>query len=77
VVDAVAELDAEIVAETARLRALNEAEEPLPLEELASMCERQIERNKFLLKHGVIPRELYLDAVHRHRRIIAMMGRSR
>jgi hypothetical protein len=68
------EIDAEIVAETARLRALNDSDVAVPLAELAAMAERQIQRNTFLVEHNVIPRELLDDAVKRHRRIIRMMN---
>jgi hypothetical protein len=70
------EIDREIVAETARLRALNDGEVAVPLAELAAMAERNIERNEFLHANGVIPRDLLDDAVKRHRRIIAMMRRG-
>jgi hypothetical protein len=71
------EIDAEIVAETARLRALNDAEVEIPLAELAAMIERQIERNSYLVEVGVMPKELLLDAVKRHRRVLAMMRGGR
>jgi hypothetical protein len=71
------EIDAEILAETVRLRALNDADADIPLEELAAMAERNIERNTWLVANGVIPRELLDDAVRRHRRIRAMMNGER
>jgi hypothetical protein len=77
VADAVDEMDAEIVAETVRLRALNDGEVTLPLAELAAMVERQIERNQFLCANGVIPKSLLDDAVNRHRRIRALMAGRR
>jgi hypothetical protein len=73
-VDAVARIDAELLALTQRLREANEGGEALPLEELAAMVERQIERNRFLVDNGVIPRELLDDAVKRQQRIRKMMN---
>jgi hypothetical protein len=71
------EIDAEIIAETARLAALNDADADIPLDELAAMCERQIERNSYLVRVGVMPRELLDDAIGRHRRVLAMIARRR
>jgi hypothetical protein len=68
------ELDREIMSETARLKALNDTDADIPLDELAAMCERQIERNSYLVKVGVMGRELLDDARERHRRVLAMMN---
>jgi hypothetical protein len=68
------EIDAEIIAETQRLRALNEAEVEIALPELAAMCERQIERDSYLVEVGVMPRELLDEAISRHRRVLRMIA---
>lgn len=77
VVEAVDAIDRECLAVTQRLREANEADLAIPLEELAALAERDVERCRFLVDHEVIPPELFDDAVLRSRRIRAMMSGGR
>jgi hypothetical protein len=77
VVRRVAAIDAEIIAESQRLDAVEDAGMTLSFEELAAMAERDIERSRYLVAHGVIPAVLLERAIRRHRRIQCLMARER